>query len=201
MLTIFQNTENHIYNIICEKQRFSSCNLAGVVALLDSAQYLNLRSSNPQSMKQDRKPGRPRQWVLNEEIIEIHKLTAKLKMQNPNAHWSAIRDLLKTQLEQERKQDLLSKLDKLWGLIKQVIPVPPKCICGHRTNTYTYNKVENESEHYWEIFARCTNCRYLRRYLPSASYSWSRPKSIIRELEKTPTFYELDGQKVEGEER
>jgi hypothetical protein len=40
----------------------------------------------------------------------------------------------------------------------------------------------------------------MRRYLPSASYNWSRLKSIIRELEKTPTFYEMDGQKVEGEE-
>ena len=169
--------------------------------MLDSAQFLNLRSGNPQSMKQDRKPGRPREWVLDEEIIEIHKLTAKLKTQNPNAHWSAIRDMLKTQLEQEKKQDLLSKLDKLWGLMRQVIPVPPRCICGSRVYVYTYGKVEDEKQHSWGIFARCTNpnCRYLRRYLPDTSYKWSRLEPIIKELEKTPTFYELDGQKVEGE--
>jgi hypothetical protein len=38
----------------------------------------------------------------------------------------------------------------------------------------------------------------MRRFLPSASYHWSRPASIIKELEKMPTFYELDGQKVEA---
>jgi hypothetical protein len=37
--------------------------------------------------------------------------------------------------------------------------------------------------------------------LPSASYKWSRPQSIIRELAKTPTFYEMDGQKVEEAKR
>jgi hypothetical protein len=147
-----------------------------------------------------KKPGRPREWVLNEEIVEIHRLANELKTQNPVAHWSTIKDMLRTQLEQRGKKDLLSKLEKLLGLMKQVIPSPPPCICGHRVYSYTYNKVENESEHYWEIFARCVNpnCRYMRRYLPSASYNWSRPKSIIKELEKTPTFYELDGQKVEA---
>jgi hypothetical protein len=152
-------------------------------------------------MNQKRKPGRPREWVLDEEMIEIHKLSTELRTRNPKAHSSAIKDMLKTQLEQMRRKDLLLKLDRLWGLMKQVIPIPPECICGNRTYSYTYNRVENENEHYWEIFARCTspNCRYMRRYLPSTSYTWSRPKSIIRELEKTPTFYEMDGQKVEGE--
>jgi len=106
--------------------------------------------------------------------------------------------MLKTELEQTRRRDLLSKLDKLWGLVRQVIPLPPECICGNRVYSYTYRKDENG---HWEIFARCTNgkCLYMRRFLPSATYSWSRPKFIIRELEKMPTFYELDGQKVEGE--
>ncbi len=148
-----------------------------------------------------RKAGRPREWVLNEEIVEIHKLSTELKTQHPRAHWSAIKDTLKTQLERAGRGDLLLKLDKLWGFVKHVIPLPPRCICGNRVYTYAYRKVENENEHYWEIFARCTNrkCRYMRRFLPSASNSSSRPKSIIRELEKIPTFYELDSQKVEGE--
>jgi hypothetical protein len=152
-------------------------------------------------MMQTKKLGRPREWVLNEEIAEIRRLSTELKTQNPEAHWPEIKDMLKTRLEQMDRKDLLLKLDKLYGLVKQVIPLPPQCICGNRVYSYTYNKVENENEHYWEIFARCANpnCRYMRRYLPGASYKWSRLKSIIRELEKTPTFYEMDGQKVEGE--
>ena len=152
-------------------------------------------------MMQTKKLGRPREWVLNEEIVEIHRLSTELQTQNPEAHWPDIKDMLKTQLEHRGRKDLLLKLDKLWGLMKQVIPLPPQCICGNRVYSYTYNKVENENEHYWEIFARCANpnCRYMRRYLPGASYNWSRLKSIIRDLEKTPTFYEMDGQKVEGE--
>jgi hypothetical protein len=151
-------------------------------------------------MNQTRKPGRPREWVLSEEIVEIHRLSTELKTQNPEAHWSTIKGMLKTQLEQTGRKALLLKLDKLLGLMKQVIPIPPECICGKRIYSYTYRKVENENEHYWEIFARCVNpnCRYIRRYLPSASYKWSRPQSIIRELEKIPTFYEMNGQKVEG---
>jgi hypothetical protein len=151
-------------------------------------------------MNKTRKPGRPREWVLNEEIVEIHRLATELKTKNPKARWSVIKDMLRLQLEQRERKDLILKLDKLLGLMKQVIPAPPPCICGHRVYSYTYNKVENENEHYWEIFARCVNpnCRYMRRYLPSASYSWSRPTSIIKELEKTPTFYEMDGQKVEA---
>src|SRR4030065_442268 len=84
-------------------------------------------------------------------------------------------------------------------LMKQVIPTPGRCICGHRVYSYTYNKVENEREHYWEVFARCVNpdCRYMRRYLPDTTYKWSRPASIIKELAKIPTFYEMDGQQVE----
>jgi len=165
-----------------------------------SWEVLNLEHNESESMKQ-KKPGRPREWVLDEEIVEVHRLSTELKTQHPRVHWSAIRNMLKTQLEQTERQDLLLKLDKLWGLVKHVIPLPPRCICGNRVYTYAYRKVENENEHYWEIFARCMNpnCRYVRRYLPSASYSWSRPKSIIRELEKMPTFYELDGQKVEDE--
>ena len=151
-------------------------------------------------MKQIKERGRPREWVLNEEIVEVHSLLTELKLHNPRAHWSAIKDMLETQLEHKGGKDLLSKLDKLYGLVKQVIPLPPPCICGHRIYSYTYRKVENKNEHYWEIFARCVNCRYMRRYLPSASYSWSRPESIIKELERTmPTLYQLDGQKVEGE--
>ena len=145
------------------------------------------------------KPGRPREWVLNEEIIEAHSLVAELKTENSQAHWSQIEGLLKRQLEHDKRRDLLSKLDKIIGLMKQVIPTPPRCICGHRVYSYTYNKVENEREHYWEVFARCVNpdCRYMRRYLPDTTYKWSRPKSIIKELAKIPTFYEMDGQQVE----
>ncbi len=150
-------------------------------------------------MNQTKRPGRPREWVLNEEIVEIHRLATELKTQNPKVHWSTIKGMLKTRLEQTGRKALLLKMDKLLGLMKQVIPIPPECICGKRIYSYTYRKVENENEHYWEIFARCVNpnCRYIRRYLPSASYKWSRPQSIIRELEKIPTFYEMNGQKVE----
>lgn len=161
---------------------------------------LNLRTDNINSMVQPRKPGRPREWVLNGEIVEIHRLSFELKKQNPRAHWSAIKEMLKTKLEQMDRRDLLLKLDKLWGLMRHTIPLPSRCICGGSSYSYTYRK--DEDEHYSEIFARCTNpdCRYMRRYLPGTSYSWSRPKSIIKELEKLPTFYELDGQKVEGDE-
>jgi len=162
---------------------------------------LNLRSDNFNSMNQKRKPGRPREWVLNDEIIEIHRLSTELRTQNPETHWSSIKGMLKTRLEQLGRKDLLLKLDKLCGLMRQAIPLPPRCICGSMVYSYTYRKVENEHEHYWEVFARCVNpnCRYMRRYLPSTSYKWSRPKSAAKELEKTPTFYQMDGQKVEGE--
>jgi hypothetical protein len=162
---------------------------------------LNLRADNFSSMVQSRKPGRPREWVLNEEIVEIHRLSFELKTQNPTAHWSDLKDMLKTNLERTNRRDLLLKLDKLWGFMRQIIPLPPRCICGGSSYSYTYRK--DEEEHHWEIFARCTNpdCRYMRRYLPETTYSWSRPKSIIKELEKLPTFYELDGQKVEGDEQ
>jgi len=152
-------------------------------------------------MSQTRKAGRPREWVLDAEIVEIHRLSSELKRRNARVHWSAIQEMLKTELEQTDRRDLLLKFDKLWGLMRQVIPLPPRCICGGSSYSYTYRK--DEEEHHWEIFARCTNpnCRYMRRYLPETTYSWSRPKSIIKELEKLPTFYELDGQKVEGDER
>jgi hypothetical protein len=147
-----------------------------------------------------KKAGRPREWVLNDEMVEIHRLSFELKTQKPRAHWSAIKVMVKTQLEQTGRKELLSKLDRLWGLMIQAIPYPPRCICEERSYSYTYRKVENKNEHYWEILARCTNpdCRYLRRYMPWTTYKWSRPKSIIREL--PPTLYEMDGQKVEGEE-
>ena len=150
-------------------------------------------------MNQDRKPGRPQEWAFNEEITEVYVMMVELKSQNPHFHWSDIKDNLKIQLEQKGKKHLLSKLDKITGLVKQVIPLPPRCICGARVYSFTFNKVESENEHYWEIFARCINreCRYLRRYLPDTSYKWSRPKSLIKELAKVPTFYEMDGQKVE----
>lgn len=153
-------------------------------------------------MKQ-KKPGRPREWVLDEEIVEIHKLSAELKTVNPRVHWSEIKDMLKAKLDQTGRRDLLSKIDKLYGLMKLVIPLPPRCICGGRVYSYTYRKIEDEKEHYWEIFARCVNpnCRYMRRYLPAASYKWSRPESVIKDIEKIPTFYQMDGQKVEGDRR
>jgi len=152
-------------------------------------------------MKQKRKPGRPREWVLNDEIIEIHKISTELRKQNPKVHLSDFESMLKVRLEQLGKNDLLSRFDKLWPLMKRVIPLPPQCICGNRVYSYAYRKVESKHEHYWEIFARCVNpnCRYMRRYLPSASYKWSRPKSAAKGLEKKPTFYQMDGQKVEGE--
>jgi hypothetical protein len=164
---------------------------------------LNFGVNNLYLMTQARKPGRPREWVLNEEIIEVHRLATKLKNRNPQIRWSNIEGMLKRQLEQDERRDLLSKIDKIVGLMKQVIPTPPRCICGLRVYSYTYNKVENEMEHYWEVFARCVNpdCRYMRRYLPGTSYKWSRPKSIIKELAKTPTFYEMDGQLVEEPRR
>ncbi|HEX9260895.1 MAG TPA: hypothetical protein VF893_00020 [Candidatus Bathyarchaeia archaeon] len=140
---------------------------------------------------------------MNEEIIAIHKLATQQKTENPQAHWSQIESMLKKQLEQNDRKDLLLKLDKIVGLMKQVIPTPPRCICGHRVYSYTYNRVENEREHYWEVFARCVNpdCRYMRRYLPDTTYKWSRPKSIIKDLAKIPTFYEMDGQPVETSRR
>jgi len=167
--------------------------------MLQPLMHLNPSFNNLYLMEQTAKPGRPREWVLDEEIIEIHRLATDLKAQHLQARWADVKELVKTQLEQTGKNDLLSKLDKLWGLMKHAIPLPPRCICGGRIYSYTYKKGEDEDEHYWEIFARCVNpnCRYMRRYLPSASYKWSRPKSIIKELEKIPTFYELDGQKVE----
>jgi hypothetical protein len=165
--------------------------------------YLNFGVNNLNLMTQARKPGRPREWVLNEEIIEVHRLATELKTKNPQITSSKIGGMLKKQLEQNERKDLLSKIDKIIGLMKQVIPTPPRCICGHRAYSYTYKKVENEREHYWEVFARCVNpdCRYMRRYLPDTSYKWSRPKSIIKELAKTPTFYEMDGQLVEEPRR
>jgi hypothetical protein len=154
-------------------------------------------------MTQARTVGRPREWVLDEEIVEVHRLAAQLKTENPQMHWSYIEAMLKRQLEQNEKKDLLSKIDKIIGLMKQVIPTPGRCICGHRVYSYTYNRVESEREHYWEVFARCVNpdCRYMRRYLPDTTYKWSRPASIIKELAKIPTFYEMDGQLVEEPRR
>jgi hypothetical protein len=154
-------------------------------------------------MTQARKPGRPQEWALDEEITQVYRIAAELKTQNPHAHWSEIKDMMKNQFEEKGKKNLLSKLDKITGLVKQVIPLPPRCICGGRVYSFTFSKVENENEHYWEIFARCTNqnCRYLRRYLPDTTYKWSRPASIIKELAKIPTFYEMDGQLVEEPRR
>jgi hypothetical protein len=154
-------------------------------------------------MEQIRKVGRPREWVLDEEIVQVHRLAAQLKTENPQMHWSYIEAMLKRQLEQNERKDLLSKLDKIIDLMKQVIPTPGRCICGHRVYSYTYNRVESEREHYWEVFARCVNpvCRYMRRYLPDTTYKWSKPASIIKELAKTPTFYEMDGQLVEEPRR
>lgn len=148
-------------------------------------------------MARTKKRGRPREWALDEEIIEIHKLTTELKKQNPGASLSEIKGILKTELERTKKVDLLSRLDKILGLMKQVIPLPPRCICGNKVYSYANRKVEEENVHSWEIFARCINpnCFYMRRYLPSASYKWSRPKPASKEL--PPTFYQMDGQLVE----
>jgi len=96
-------------------------------------------------MTQARKPGRPREWVLNEEIIEVHRIATELKIKNPQIHWSSIEGMLKKQLEQNRRRDLLSKIDKIIGLMKQVILTPPRCICGRRVYSYTYNKVEKRA--------------------------------------------------------
>jgi len=162
---------------------------------------LNLSFDNLNIMNQRRKPGRPRVWVLDDEIIEMHRLSNELRTQNPAVHGSSIKHMLKARLEQLGKSDLLLRFDRLWSLMKQVIPLPPPCICGSRIYSYNYRKVESKHEHSWEIFARCVNpnCRYMRRYLPSARYKWSRPESAAKEFEKTPTFYQMDGQKVEGE--
>jgi len=170
------------------------------IFVVGSGMRLNSSYFNLDLMSHTRKRGRPREWVLDEEIIKVHSLLYELKIKIPQAHWSTIKNTLKKHLEQSGEDNLLPKIDKIYGLIEQVIPIPPRCICGCRLYSYTYKKVENEREHYWEIFARCVNpnCRYMRRYLPSAvSYKWSRPKSLSRELAKTPTFYELDGQLVE----
>ena len=56
---------------------------------------LNFGMHNLNLMTQARKPGRPRKWVLNEEIIEIHRIAAELKINNPQVHWSSIEDMLK----------------------------------------------------------------------------------------------------------
>jgi hypothetical protein len=171
-----------------------------IIFIVGSGMNLNSSYFNLDLMSQTRKRGRPREWVLDEEIIRVHSLLNELKIKNPQAHWSTIKNILKKHLEQSGENNLLQKINKIYGLIEQVIPIPPRCICGCRRYSYTHRKVENEKEHYWEIFARCVNpnCRYMRRYLPSAvSYKWSRPKSVIKELAKTPTFYELDGQLVE----
>jgi hypothetical protein len=151
-------------------------------------------------MSQTKKPGRPREWVLNEEISKVYTLLNELKTKNPKAHWSTLKNILEKRLELRGETDLLQKISKIYGLIEQTIPIPQRCICGRRLYSYTHRKIENEKEHYCEIFARCVNpnCRYMRRYLPSAiSYKWSRSKSAIKELAKIPTFYELDGQLVE----
>ncbi len=164
---------------------------------------LNQRFCIINLMTQHKRPGRPQEWALNEEIIEVNRIMTELKTGNPKASWSDIRTMLKTGLEKEGKKNLLSKLDKITSLVKQAIPLPPRCICGRRVYSFTFNKVENENAHYWEIFARCINrdCRYLRRYLPDTSYKWSRPESLIREIAKIPTFYEMDGQQVEDPRR
>lgn len=164
---------------------------------------LNFRFCNCMWMTFDRRPGRPQEWALDEEITEVYRLATDLRARYPTSHWSDIKGLLKTRLEEKGRTEIVQKLDKIIGLMKQVIPLPPRCICGRRVYAFTYNKVENENEHYWEVFARCTNrsCRYLRRYLPHATYKWSRPKSLVKEMAKVPTFYEMDGQQVEDARR
>ena len=140
---------------------------------------------------------------MDEEITAVYRMATDLRARYPTCHWSDIKGLLKTRLEEKGKSEIIPKLDKITGLMKQVIPLPPRCICGRRVYAFTFNKVENENEHYWEVFARCTNrnCRYLRRYLPHATYKWSRPKSLVKEMAKIPTFYEMDGQQVEDPRR
>jgi hypothetical protein len=91
---------------------------------------LNFGVNNLNLMTQARKPGRPREWVLNEEIIEVHRLATELKTKNPQIHWSNIESMLKKQLEQNQRKDLLSKIDKIIGLMKQVIPTPPDASVG-----------------------------------------------------------------------
>jgi len=71
-------------------------------------------------MTQDRKPGRPQEWALEEEITQVYIIAAELKRHNPHAQWSDIKDMLKKQFEETGKITLLSKLDKITGLVKQL---------------------------------------------------------------------------------
>ena len=131
-------------------------------------------------MSQTKKPGRP----LLMSFVKWSPVLPVIFVNGPHTH----------------NRNHNQKISKIYGLIEQTIPIPQRCICGRRLYSYTHRKIENEKEHYCEIFARCVNpnCRYMRRYLPSAiSYKWSRSKSAIKELAKIPTFYELDGQLVE----
>jgi hypothetical protein len=61
-------------------------------------------------MTQARKPGRPREWVLNEEIVEVHRLAAQLKTENPQMHWSQIESMLKKQLGLRKRKEPLSEV-------------------------------------------------------------------------------------------
>lgn len=146
-----------------------------------------------------KKRGRPREWVLDEEIIEVRELIFELKKQKPEMNLTEMRSMIESELEQENNKELARRIDRIWDLLKLLIPVPPRCVCGNKVYTYTFRRVEKKHEHRWEVYARCIdpNCRYLRKYSPK-SKKWSGPESILKEMEKIPTFYQMDGQKVEG---
>jgi hypothetical protein len=106
-------------------------------------------------MSQTTKPGRPREWVLNEEISKVYTLLDELKTKNPKTHWSTLKNILEKRLELNGETALLKKINKIYGLIEQTVPIPQRCICGRRLYSYTHRKIENEKEHYWEIFTFC----------------------------------------------
>ena len=144
-----------------------------------------------------RKIGRPLEWILEEEIIEAYKLILNLEKQNPNRSLTEVLSMVKAELTRKKRQNLLNKIDQIISLLKLLIPSPPRCICGGKKYVFTFREKGMETNHSWEVFARCVNpnCRYLRRYMPWVSYKWSRLKPAFKEL--PPTFYEMDGQLVE----
>jgi hypothetical protein len=75
-------------------------------------------------MSQTKKPGRPREWVLNEEISRVYNLLNELKTKNPKAHWSTLKNTLEKRLELSGENDFLQKINKIYGLIEQTIPIP-----------------------------------------------------------------------------
>ena len=138
--------------------------------------------------------GRPRQWVLNDEIAEVRKLVFQLKKQDPSTDLLNMKNIVRSRIEENG--ELANKFDRIWDLLHLTIAFPPRCVCGIKVYTFTLRRVEAEKEHRWEVFARCTNpnCRYLRKYISSIG-RWSQLPPAYTEI--GPTFYEMDGQMVE----